>query len=350
MWISELFPNVAQHADDLCMINGMNTDNPAHPQATHHDAHRQRRDSCGRRWARGCSTAWAPKTRTSPASSPSTRPTASAGRRTTAAASCPPLTKGRASTAPTPRAWPTSPPPCPPASQRKQIDLIQSMNRDLLKRSGENPQIEGVIESFELGFRMQSTVPGGDGPQQGIARARSASTASAAAPTDTFGRQCLMARRFAEAGVRFIEVAHTGWDQHTQPARQAHRQRRRGRQAHRRPAGRSQAARPAEGHAGASSAASSAAPPAPRTATAATTTTAASPCGWPAAASKAASTYGATDDYGYKAVANPMHVHDLHATILRLLGLDHEKLTYRYAGRDFRLTDVYGNVVKEIMA
>jgi hypothetical protein len=60
--------------------------------------------------------------------------------------------------------------------------------------------------------------------------------------------------------------------------------------------------------------------------------------------------YGSTDEYGYKAVENPVHVHDLHATILALLGLDHEKLTYRYAGRNFRLTDVYGHVVKDIMA
>jgi uncharacterized protein (DUF1501 family) len=60
--------------------------------------------------------------------------------------------------------------------------------------------------------------------------------------------------------------------------------------------------------------------------------------------------YGATDDFGFKAVQNPVHVHDLHATILHLLGLDHTKLTYRYSGRDFRLTDVYGNVVKDIIA
>ena len=60
--------------------------------------------------------------------------------------------------------------------------------------------------------------------------------------------------------------------------------------------------------------------------------------------------YGATDDYGIKAVENPTHIHDLHATILHLLGLDHTKLTYRCSGRDFRLTDVHGNVVKDIIA
>jgi arylsulfatase A-like enzyme len=60
--------------------------------------------------------------------------------------------------------------------------------------------------------------------------------------------------------------------------------------------------------------------------------------------------YGTTDDFGYKVVDKPVHVHDLHATILHLLGLDHEKLTYRYSGRDFRLTDVHGKVIKDILA
>jgi hypothetical protein len=59
--------------------------------------------------------------------------------------------------------------------------------------------------------------------------------------------------------------------------------------------------------------------------------------------------HGATDEYGYYAVENKVHMHDLHATILHMLGMDHTKLTYRYAGRDFRLTDVYGNVVKDLL-
>ena len=73
-------------------------------------------------------------------------------------------------------------------------------------------------------------------------------------------------------------------------------------------------------------------------------------CGWPAAASRAASIYGATDEFGFKAVEKPVHVHDLHATILHLLGIDHTKLTYRYSGRDFRLTDVSGNVIHDILS
>ena len=76
---------------------------------------------------------------------------------------------------------------------------------------------------------------------------------------------------------------------------------------------------------------------------------AASPPGWPAAASRAATPTARTDDYGYEAVEGKVHIHDWHATILHLLGLDHEKLTYRYAGRDMRLTDVKGNVVKDVV-
>ena len=71
-------------------------------------------------------------------------------------------------------------------------------------------------------------------------------------------------------------------------------------------------------------------------------------CGWPAAASKGGHVHGATDEFGFAAVENKVHVHDLHATMLHLLGFDHEKLTYRYAGRDFRLTDVHGRVIKEL--
>ena len=83
---------------------------------------------------------------------------------------------------------------------------------------------------------------------------------------------------------------------------------------------------------------------------AATTTTTASPCGWPAAASRAATSTAPPTSSASQAVENKVHVHDLHATILHLLGFDHEKLTYRYAGRDFRLTDVHGKVVAEVVA
>ena len=99
-----------------------------------------------------------------------------------------------------------------------------------------------------------------------------------------------------------------------------------------------------------SGAASSAGPRPRRAPRGATTTTPASPCGWPAAASRQGHVHGSTDEFGWNAIEDRVHVHDLHATILHLMGIDHEKLTYRYSGRDFRLTDVHGEVVKGILA
>jgi hypothetical protein len=88
----------------------------------------------------------------------------------------------------------------------------------------------------------------------------------------------------------------------------------------------------------------------PARSTVATIITGASRCGWRAAVSKGGYVHGATDEFGFRAVENKVHVHDLHATILKLVGYDHEKFTYRYAGRDFRLTDVHGKVVEELIA
>jgi hypothetical protein len=254
-------------------------------------------------------------------------------------------------------------PPLTAGEQRRQIDLIQAMNREELKKAGENPQMEGVIESFELGFRMQSAVPevmdiskeslrtlsmygigegGGGGPVRGLG-------GFGGGNMDTFGRQCLMARRFAEAGVRFIEVAHTGWDQHNAlKARHAANA-----AAVDRPIaglltdlkqrgllkdtlviwggefGRTPMAQNRDGRDHNNRGFTI----------------------WMAGGGvKGGFKYGETDEYGAKAVTDKVHIHDLHATILALLGLDHERLTYPYAGRDFRLTDVYGNVVKPIIA
>ena len=170
-----------------------------------------------------------------------------------------------------------------------------------------------------------------------------------------FGWQCLVARRLAERGVRFIELIDTGssnnWDSHgnmndhiklaknvdqpiagllTRPEAARHARRHAGRLDHR--------VRP---HARITPS---------QTPWAASTTTRRSAPGWPAAASKRGIVHGATDDYGISIADDKVHVHDFHATILHLLGLDHERLTYRHSGRDYRLTDVSGQVVREIMA
>jgi len=237
-----------------------------------------------------------------------------------------------------------------PDLQRRQLDFLQKINRDYQRQDATESQLEGIIESYELAFRMQKHAPK-------LLDLSSESQATldlygvGVQPTDEYGRQCLLARRFAQAGVRFIQVTHHSfpWDQHSN-LKGGHEKNAR---AVDRPiagllkdlkthgllddtlvvwGGEFGRTPTAEGKDGRDH----------------------NPHGytmWLAGAGvKPGFIYGATDEYGYYAVENKVHMHDLHATILHMLGLDHEKLTYRYAGRDFRLTDVYGNVVKDILA
>ncbi|MBX3733069.1 MAG: DUF1501 domain-containing protein [Verrucomicrobiae bacterium] len=233
-------------------------------------------------------------------------------------------------------------------SQRAQLDFLQAQNRELLEDGSLNPQVEGIIESYELAFKMQAEVPD-------VTDLSKESQATfdlygiGQEETDDFGRQCLLARRFAEAGVRFIEVCYDDWDHHGQLV-----------------SGLKKSCRATDqpiaalltdlkqrglledtlvlwgGEFG-------------------RTADSPKPDGrdhnnkgwtmWMAGAGvKQGFTYGATDDYGIDAVEGRMDYHDLHATLLYSLGLDHEKLTYRYGGRDFRLTDVFGEVHKDIFA
>jgi uncharacterized protein (DUF1501 family) len=239
-----------------------------------------------------------------------------------------------------------------PELQRRQLDLIRAMNLSHLNASDHDAALSGRLESFELAFRMQSAMP----EAQDLSR-ESALTKQLYGiddpVTQNFGQQCLMARRFLERGVRFVQVTHSDsevqWDQHSDLYR-----------GHTKNAaevdkpiaglltdlksrgllddtlvlwggefGRTPTAQGNDGRDH-------------------------NPQGftmWLAGGGvKGGFAYGATDDYGYYAVENKMHIHDLHATILYLLGLDHERLTYRYAGRDFRLTDVAGRVAKDILA
>jgi hypothetical protein len=237
-------------------------------------------------------------------------------------------------------------------TQRQQLDLLAGMNRDYLQLAGPNLAMEGRINSFELAFRMQMAMP----DAQDVSRESEATKKLYGMDnpvTANFGRQCLMARRFIERGVRFVQVTHSDsevqWDQHSnlykghsknaaevdKPIAGLLRDLRShglledtlvlwGGEFGRTPT--------AEGKDGRDH----------------------NPNGftmWLAGGGvKPGIAYGATDDYGYFAQENKVHIHDLHATILALLGLDHEKLTYKYAGRDFRLTDVEGHVVKDIFA
>jgi len=232
--------------------------------------------------------------------------------------------------------------------QRIQLDFIQRLNQEKLRRERYNPAIEGVIESYELAFRMQDAIPELMDLENETPHTLAMYGADGG-DTEAFGKQCLLARRFVEAGVRFAEISSGGWDQHNNLSTQ-HAQRA---AAVDRPIagllqdlkqrnlldetlviwggefGRTPAAQNGDG----------------RNHNNKGYTT------WMAGGGvKGGFSYGATDEHGYEAVEDNCHIHDWHATILHLLGLDHERLTYRYAGRDFRLTDVHGNVAKKILA
>lgn len=232
--------------------------------------------------------------------------------------------------------------------QSLQLQHLQQLNQTHLREHGPDAGLEGLIESFELAFKMQTEAPG----LMDVSR-ETAETLSLYGVgdevTDRFGRQCLMARRLSESGVRFVQVTYTGWDSHER-IREAHLDccqhtdrpvaglltdlQRRGLledtlviwtgEFGRTPLVQNDEGR---GH---------------------------NPWGfamWMAGGGvRGGLSYGGTDPFGFQVTNGRVHVHDLHATILHLLGLDHERLTYRYAGRDFRLTDVYGRVIHEVLA
>jgi hypothetical protein len=237
--------------------------------------------------------------------------------------------------------------------QRRELDLLESLNRlQMNQEKVQDPQLEAAIESMEVAYRMQT-----EAPEVFDIRKESKATLEMYGPGST-ARGCLMAVRLAEKGVRMVQVYYAKgdpWDAHSDI--QAHRKNAKdsdqpfaavikdlksrglfkdtlvvcGSEFGRTPvmevgggAGNVQNGRDHN------------------------------PFGftmWLAGGGvKGGTIYGATDDFGFKAIDKPVHVHDLHATILYLLGIDHTKLTYRYSGRDFRLTDVSGNVLHDIIA
>jgi hypothetical protein len=236
----------------------------------------------------------------------------------------------------------------PTALQRKQLDLIQAMNRDLQSNPSKPDELDGVIQSYELAYKMQGKVPElldiSQEPQhvQDLYGVKPG-------PAGSFARQCLMARRLSEAGVRFVEICQPGWDHHNN----LHKGLISNSAAVDQPTaallidlqqrgllddtlvlfgsefGRQPTAQGADGR---------------------DHNITGYPMWLAGAGVKQGFSYGATDEHGIHAVEGRMHMTDLHATLLALMGLDHESLTYRYAGRDFRLTDVAGNVVREIFS
>ncbi|MBI3680488.1 MAG: DUF1501 domain-containing protein [Acidobacteria bacterium] len=346
LWISELFPHLGRQADELCLLNGMFTDSPAHPQATiqmHTGSFNFVRPSMGAWVVYGLGT----ENQNLPGFI-AINPPQLGGAQNYGSAFLPASYQGtpyqtRTGTLPN-----IKNPELAGDTQRKQIDLIQSLNQDYLKKATTDPEIEGIIESYEMAFRMQSTVPG-ILDLKGETEATRKMYGLDNNVTRPFGLQCLLSRRLAEAGVRFIEISHGNWDHHnnlrqrvTQTAKEIDQ-----------PVaaliadlkqhdmlkdtllvwggefGRTTAGQNGDGRNHNNRGFTM----------------------WMAGGGvKGGSRYGSTDGINGAAITGKIHLHDLHATILHILGLDHTKLTYRYGGRDFRLTDVHGVVVKDILA
>ncbi len=346
-WVSELYPNVAKHVDKLCFLRGLHTDTPAHPEAvmqlhTGTAIVSLTRPSMGSWLTYGLGS----ENQDLPGYITINPPPQFGGAANFGSAFLPAHYQGtRINDA---GFLPNLKPRSPASLQRRQIDLIQSMNRDFAAAPGAPDSLDGVIESYELAYRMQGKVPELLDIAREPQKVRDAYGVKPG-PAGSFARQCLMARRLSEAGVRFVEVCQQGWDQHND----LHNGLIRNSAATDQPTaalladleqrglldetlvlfgsefGRLPTAQGADGR---------------------DHNITGYPMWLAGAGVKKGISFGATDEYGLHAVEGRMHTTDLHATVLALMGLDHERLTYRYAGRDFRLTDVAGNVAREIFA
>lgn len=355
-WVSDLFPHMARHVDDLCFIHSMQTEGVAHGPATlflHTGATSFIRPSMGSWISYGLGT----ENDNLPGFVTIAPSLGNGGARNWGHAFLPAVHQG------TPIGVAGQPArelaiknltnALPAAVQRRQFDLLQALNGAQLQRSPGDSECEAVINSFELAWRMQSRAPG-------VLDLSDESSSTLALygigekETDDFGRECLMARRLAEAGVRFIQVtygdstANPRWDQHSNLPKHAE---------HARAVDKPVAGLLADlkqrglledtlvwwgGEFGRT-------PYAEKNGTGRDH----NPKGftvWLAGAGvKSGIALGATDEFGHFAIEDPVHMHDLHATILHLLGIDHEKLTHRFDGRNFRLTDVHGRVVRRMV-
>ncbi|RZO16787.1 MAG: DUF1501 domain-containing protein [Verrucomicrobiaceae bacterium] len=360
LWISELTPEIATHADDLCMLHGMHTDLPNHPQAQtmmHTGSSQFVRPSIGAWTLYGLGTNNADLPGFVALGAPNGNanhfgsgflPAIYQGARFGTDSRRPGGNNRSSRRESKPKIPNIANPKLDRELQRVQLDYVQSLNKAKLIRDKNAPGVEGVIESLELGFRMQDTLP-----ELMDTTAESKETLElygiGSGGNDTFGKQCLLARRFAESGVRFIELSHGNWDHHRNLTNDLSA---RCNEIDRPIAGlltdlkrrdmlketlivwAGEFGRTPHGQGGDG-----------RDHNNKGYTT------WMAGGGvKGGLSYGATDEYGYEAVDGKMHIHDWHATILHILGLDHEQLTYRHAGRDFRLTDVHGTVAKDILS
>jgi len=355
VWVSEVFPHLADQADHLCILNAMNAPSSAHPIAVpmlHTGDFQFIRPSVGAwvLYGLGSENQALPGFFT-------IKPTRIFGG---------PANYGSAFLPSTYQAtrigwgWPserwgtirnlTASHGLTAEAAKQSLALAQTMNQKLLSQT---PDVGGVIDSLNLSERMQYAVP----EVMDIGRESKSTQAMygiGKSPTNDFGRQCLLARRLAESGVRFVQVNTAGWDHHFGTK---NRFKRKAEQIDQPIAalladlaqrgllhetlvlwtgefGRQPETQIIKGQA---------APGRDHNAAGFTA--------WLAGGGvRAGYHHGTTDELGYKAVEGQVHLHDLHATMLHLLGLDHKKLVFRYGGRDFRLTDVHGKVVHDIIA
>jgi hypothetical protein len=353
--VSELFPHVARHVDDICFIHGAHGTNPAHGGALlklHTGADNFVRPSMGAWVGYGLGT----ENENLPSYVTICPTLAHGGLNNWGSAFLPahfggtPI--GNASLkAKDAKVHHIRNPKWTPGQQRAQLDFLKQLNEDHLAATPD-PVLESRINSYELAFRMQTSMPEIQ-DTRGETEATRKLYGLDNPITEDFGRQCLMARRFAERGVRFVQVSHSDskvqWDQHGN-LKKGHNEKA------------SEVDKPIAGLLHDLKARglledtlvlwSGEFGRTPTVQGSGMDGRDHNPWGftmWMAGGGvKGGFAYGATDDYGFYAERDKMHIHDVHATLLHLLGVDHEKLTYRNSGRDFRLTDVFGHVAHEI--
>ena len=355
--VSELFPHVARHVDDICFIHGAHGTNPAHGGALlklHTGADNFVRPSMGAWVCYGLGT----ENENLPSYVTICPTLAHGGLNNWGSAFLPahfggtPI--GNASLkVKDAKVHHIRNPKWTPGQQRAQLDFLKQLNEGHLAGTPD-AVLESRINSYELAFRMQTSMP----EIQDI-RGETEATRNLYGldnpVTEDFGRQCLMARRFAERGVRFVQVSHSDskvqWDQHGN-LKKGHTEKA------------SEVDKPIAGLLHDLKARglledtlvlwSGEFGRTPTVQGAGMDGRDHNPWGftmWMAGGGvKGGFAHGTTDDYGFYAERDKMHIHDVHATLLHLLGIDHEKLTYRHSGRDFRLTDVFGHVAHEIFA
>ena len=357
--VSELFPNVGRHVDDLCFLHSVHGTNSAHGGALlklHTGSDNFVRPSMGSWISYGLGT----ENENLPSFITICPTLAHGGVQNWRAGFLPAHHQGSpignaSITASKARVRHIQNNRWTSGQQIKQLNLIHKLNQEHQQDLNEhNPELEDRIRSFELAFRMQTTMPEAQ-DISGESKATRKLYGLENSVTEDFGHQCLMARRFAERGVRFIQVTHSDqdvqWDQHGN-LRKGHAKKAAqvdwpiaglltdlktrglledtlviwGGEFGRTPTvqGPKMDGRDHNPHGFTI---------------------------WMAGGGvKGGYRHGSTDEYGYYAQEKPLHIHDFHATLLALLGIDHEQLTFRHAGRDFRLTDVHGKIASDIFA